>query len=570
MRSRPPILRPIQILLSIGSWVFAQGGDISGSVKERSNGLGVGWAIVTVRDVASGTIAGMGTTDDLGNYSISVPSSGKYRLLASKLGYETSTAPEVIAMSDVNSKEIINLSMSREAWLESNPAKTRPALSWETGKGKSYLIPALEIPAFLFLLNSYDRRVYPNLMEDGKKVYSPTFTTTLDHTLHGPWVIDQDAFAMNQFNHPYGGTVYHSLARSAGLTYWESLVYDNAGSLLWELGGETSKPSINDQIATGVGGSFFGEALFRMSSLVLEGDGTSPPGFWRTLGATMLSPATGINRLMFGDRFKPVFPSYHPPHFWRVRLGENLHSDLNDQGVTSTDHRNEVTADYSIVYGHPGQPGYSYERPFDYFDFELTTLGNRANPVDNIMVRGSLLAKDYEVGDTYQGIWGLYGGYDYISPHIFRVSSTSVSFGTTFQWWLTPKLAFQGSALGGVGYAAAGNVTQVGDRDYHYGVAPQVLLAFRFIFSDRVMLDMTGRRYSLTGMGGNDPGGREAIDRLNIGLTVRIYRTHALGIQYISSTRDASYPNRANSHQEVGTVALVYNLLGNTGFGVVR
>ena len=73
------------------------------------------------------------------------------------------------------------------------------------------------------------------------------------------------------------------------------------------------------------------------------------------------------------------------------------------------------------------------------------------------------------------GYGASYGGYDYISPHIFRVSSTSVSLGTTFQWWLSRAVALQGTALGGIGYAAAGNVTQVGERDYHYGAAPGVL-----------------------------------------------------------------------------------------------
>jgi hypothetical protein len=42
-------------------------------------------------------------------------------------------------------------------------------------------------------------------------------------------------------------------------------------------------------------------------------------------------------------------------------------------------------------------------------------------------------------------------------------------------------------------------------------------------------------------MGGEDPGGREAIARLNMGFTVRIYGRHALGIQYIASTRWANY-----------------------------
>jgi hypothetical protein len=30
----------------------------------------------------------------------------------------------------------------------------------------------------------------------------------------------------------------------------------------------------------------------------------------------------------------------------------------------------------------------------------------------------------------------LYGGYDYISPQVFRVSTTAASLGTTFQWRL--------------------------------------------------------------------------------------------------------------------------------------
>jgi len=576
LRPPPSIHRPIGVAtlagLRLGALVsvstLALAGDITGSVLERATGQGVPRAIVTVKEVGSGTVAGTGATDDLGRYAIRVPSAGTFRLEISKLGFEPGMDSEEVALAEVTSKQTVDVSISREVPVEKTSKESPLTLSWATGKGKSYVIPALEIPAFLFLLNQYDRRAYPGLMEDGEKVYSPTLSTFRDHALHGPWVIDKDNFAMNQFNHPYGGTVYHGFARSAGLTYWESLAYDNVGSLLWELGGETTKPSINDQIATGTGGSFLGEALFRMSSLMLEGDG-GEPGFWRKLGATLLAPSAGFNRYVFGDRFKPLFPSYDPALFWRLQVGENL-TALQDQGVSGTIKHSTATTDFSLAYGLPGKSGYSYERPFDYFNFQLTTLGNRNNPVDNIMIRGLLLGTAYEAGESYQGIWGLYGGYDYISPQIFRVSSTSVSVGTTFQWWLASKLALQGSALGGVGYAAAGNVTQVGDRDYHYGVAPQALLALRLIFGDRVMLDLTGRQYYVTGTGGNDPGGKEAITRLNLGLTVRVYRTHALGIQYIASTRDASYPDRIDSHQKVGTLSLVYNLLGHTGFGVVR
>jgi hypothetical protein len=502
------VLPLVYVMICFSSWAFAQEGSIAGSVKDLSDNQAIDGAIIPVKDANTGKLAGTGTTDE----------------------------------------------------------KT---LSWETGAGKSYLIPALEIPAFLVLLNVYDRLAYPNDMEDGKKVYDTDLSTFWDHVVHGPWGIDEDAFAMNQFAHPYQGSVYHGFARSAGLNYWESLLYDNLGSFLWETGGETTHPSINDQIASGIGGSFFGEALFRMASLVLEGDGDKP-SIWQELGATVLSPPTGINRFVFGDRFKAVFPSHNPATFWRLRLGVSLNSDINDPGGSTNIKKTEASADFSMAYGLPGKPGYTYKRPFDYFHFEFTSLGNADNPFDNVMIRGLLLGNKYEAGNSYRGIWGIYGGYDYISPHIFRVSSTSVSLGTTFQWWLSQSIALQGSVLGGVGYAAAGNVTQVGLRDYHYGVAPQGLLALRLILGGRAMFDLTGRAYYLTGVGGEDPGGREAIDRLNMGFTVRIYGRHALGLQYIASIRDAHYPDRADSHQSVGTVSLVYTLLGDTKFGAVE
>jgi hypothetical protein len=164
-------------------------------------------------------------------------------------------------------------------------------------------------------------------------------------------------------------------------------------------------------------------------------------------------------------------------------------------------------------------------------------------------------------GDSYRGIWGLYGGYDYISPQIFRVSSTAASLGTTFQWWLAQAVALQGSVLGGVGYGAAGTISGVGERNYHYGIDPQGLLALRLIFGDRAMLDVTGRAYYIGDQGSTEPG------RENIGC---VHGHHALGIQYIASSRDAYYPNRADVHQSTATYSLVYTLLSDIGFGAVE
>ncbi|MDD5167308.1 MAG: hypothetical protein PHN75_00695, partial [Syntrophales bacterium] len=116
------------------------------------------------------------------------------------------TTPDIIELSDMTASRTENISMGGKNWWKDKPEETKQSQSWEKGTGKSYFIPALEIPAFLLLLNGYDRLAYPNSVEpDGKKTYDSTPSTFWDHVVHGPWGVDQDSFAMNQFGHPYQG-----------------------------------------------------------------------------------------------------------------------------------------------------------------------------------------------------------------------------------------------------------------------------------------------------------------------------------------------------------------------------
>jgi hypothetical protein len=92
-------------------------------------------------------------------------------------------------------------------------------------------------------------------------------------------------------------------------------------------------------------------------------------------------------------------------------------------------------------------------------------------------------------------VWGLYGSYDYLSPQFFRVSSTALSLGTTGQWWLSDKIALQGTGMLGVGYAAVGSLRSA-SADYHYGAAPQALLALRLILGETVLVDVLGANTS--------------------------------------------------------------------------
>src|SRR5262249_49051056 len=207
-----------------------------------------------------------------------------------------------------------------------------------------------------------------------------------------------------------------------------------------------------------------------------------------------------------------------------------------------------AVGDFTFTYGLPGKPGYSYTRPFDYFDFHVTAV--TANTLESLNARGLLLGRDYESGEATRGIWGLYGSYDYISPQVCRVSSTALSLGTTWQSWLSPMVALQGTALGGAGYGAAGRIQRTEERDYHYGLTPQGLLAFRLIFGDRVMIDFTGREYYVSTLLSSEPGS-ENILRGDGSLTFRLFEQHGVALRFLVSHRDAQYPTVAYRDQTV-------------------
>jgi len=451
----------------------------------------------------------------------------------------------------------------------SNQGPTSPdrVLPGEPPRHKNYWIPALEIPAFEFLLNRLDRHLYD------EATYGTTWASGWDHVEHGHWSVDQDAFTINQIGHPYQGSVYYGFARSSGLNFWESLLYSNAGSYLWETYGENTNPSINDQVASGTAGALLGEPLFRMSNLILEsGDENEKPGFWRELGAAVVDPPAELNRLVFGEHFGPVLERRGPATFMQFRVGAGQNITVHAPGSSDRISRDMASADFLIDYGLPGKSGYRYMRPFDYFHFQAEGMVESQSTFEGLIARGLLFGSPYETDDNTRGIWGLYGSYDYQSPQVFRLSTTAISLGTTFQRWLTRHLALQGTGTAGIGYGAAGTIVPTGDEsDFHYGAAPQALLSGRLIFDRRAMLDITANEYYITSIGASKAPGQEQIMRLDSSFTVRVIGHHALGIHFLMTSREARYKSGLpDRNQLVQTVVLAYSYASDFGFGAVH
>jgi len=422
--------------------------------------------------------------------------------------------------------------------------------------GKSYAIPAAEIAGFDFLVNQFDRHFLP-CCDFESNIH------TIRGNLRSSWVVDRDPFLVNQLGHPYQGSMYHGFARASGLNYWESLGYTFMGSAFWEVAGENTPPSRNDQIATGIGGSFLGEALFRMSNLVLEHHNLPP--FWRELGAAALSPPTGFNRAAFGDRFRNVFHSHDPLYFTRLQLGFSGQTGSASGFSTTELKKGEALGDFLIDYGLPGDTKYHYERPFDYFSLQATM--SSANGFENVLTRGLLKGAEYTAGQRYRGVWGLYGTYDYIAPQTYQVSATGLSLGTTGQYWANDKVAVLGTVLAGVGYTAAGATRSIDNRTYHYGVAPYSLAALRFTYGNAAALDLAAREYYVSRVASAARGGHDNIIRVDATLTFRVKGRHGISIKYLGNRRDEYYPDTGNFSQHRGTVGIFYTYLGHDLFG---
>lgn len=449
---------------------------------------------------------------------------------------------------------------------ETTPANSKDAplpggtINGGTGE-KSYTLPAFEIVGFQLLLNQLDRHITSD-PEDYE-----TGPGTIHRNLSRRWKFDEDPFAVNQFGHPFQGSIYYGLARSQGLNFWESSLYTAGGSTLWEIAGETTRPSINDEITTSIAGSFLGEVFFRMAD-ALWPNGDEPLNWGYAAGATALSPGYAFNRAVFNGRYTPPSNNQRPSTFAKFGVGVLHNGKLS--GATEAEHSDPTLASLSfdMVYGSPGKSGYHYDRPFDYFTFAGTLDTSRNDPLENLFVRGLLYGTDYDVGSSSRGIYGLYGSYDYFAPELFRVSTTALSLGTTNEWRISPLVSLQGNILGGAGFGTGGSIAATqGGRDYHYGTVPQGFAGLRLLLAQRFSVNASARGYYVAGPGSDDGDARERITRTSIGATMRLRGPHSISVDFISSKRDASFESHNDRHQSVNSLGVYYTYLLGQGMG---
>lgn len=249
-----------------------------------------------------------------------------------------------------------------------------------------------------------------------------------DNVMNG-FVWDNDKFSTNLFAHPYHGNLYFNAARSNGLTFWESVPYSFAGSLMWEMCAEVEPPAINDFMATSIGGIALGEVTHRLSSLVLDDSKSGSARFFSEFLGTLICPSRGLNRLITGDAWK-VKHSYYKYHDYE-KLPVKFAATIGDRYLADNNRlfkgSNSPYVEFDVIYGDPLQE--TTNQPFDFFSFNSTFNLSGSQPlIGSVNLTAKLLGKYLEPVKGHKMMIGLFQHFDFVDSESVIDGSRNIPF----------------------------------------------------------------------------------------------------------------------------------------------
>jgi hypothetical protein len=330
-------------------------------------------------------------------------------------------------------------------------------------------------------------------------VYNINIHTMRRNLQHG-FVWDNDQFSTNLLWHPYHGGLYFNAARYSGMNFWQSVPYTFGGSLMWEFFMENEYPSINDFIATPVGGMALGEITFRLSNLLIDNRATGWNRFGRELLSTLISPMSGLNRILSGDAWKVrnterEFSGNMPVNFYIAAVHRILTED------SEIKHRldNGMYIDAKLNYGNLFSE--NNEKPYDAFLVGASLNFFSQQPViGNVNLVGQLWGKNIPLKNEKSTLhWGFFQHFDYYDSNTvvewqqvnsYRIAETAaLGVGGQFKTALKKKTTFV-SSLYLTGILLGGSITdyyRVINRDYNLGSG----------FSSKFSVGLLGRKAGL-------------------------------------------------------------------------
>jgi len=382
------------------------------------------------------------------------------------------------------------------------------------------------------------------------------------------FVWDNDLFSTNLFMHPYHGGLYFNAARMYGMDFWQSLPYSFSGSLMWEVFMENEYPSINDFIATSIGGAGIGEMTFRLSDKVIDERASGLERLGRETAATLISPVRGIQRIISGKAWKHattkgnVLPNR--PINWYATTG---YRNVYDNGKRHDDKSSMSVMTVGLSYGNP----YDEDNgdPYDYFMMQVScNLFSNQPLIGKVSSMGELYSQPIEMRKpNRQLLWGIFQHFNYFESRSDSLNRTLYPYKLSETASIGPGLLYKKSYSKKSEFCAAVYVSgillgstqsdhyYVRNRDYNLGSGFSSKLHLEWLFKERFTLRLRTEDYRIyTWMGthqqndGGNAQGDESIASLSVGtinLDYLINRHMFVSIEsgfYYRSTRYIQYP----------------------------
>jgi hypothetical protein len=297
---------------------------------------------------------------------------------------------------------------------------------------------------------------------------------------------------------------------------------------------ESESPSTNDLIATPIGGIVLGEAMFRLSNLILYGGKDS---FLRNLTAFFVSPMNVFNKLITGKK----------AHQSRIKMKHPHYSSKFSTGFNTLNYKRSKNSfffnlyfNYNIHYGEYAKASKSF-KPYDYFETELWASLSPNNNTLSINTWGVLLAKKMSPTFFNKGIFGLFQSFSYIQNNLYKLSETSIGTGI-----LTKKNFDNNTTWNNTIFVSAiihGTInslyTNIGDRDYNFSSGISFQYDSNLFLSDHFSFFLKYNYYwfhTLSGTIGND-----FLDILRLGLSYRIVNQNSISVEFVNYDRLSYY-----------------------------
>lgn len=415
------------------------------------------------------------------------------------------------------------------------------------GKRLPIIIPFAEIVMQDVFVWGWDRFVL-------QKDYAKTGPSYWKRNYREGWKWDDNHFAINFFGHPYQGSMYFSAARASGYNFYESYFFALTGSYIWEMFCETEYPAPNDLIATSIGGSIYGEMLYRISTRALS---KPDAGILENIFGFVASPFAYIQEWVNGP--SPTNPGYAPME-WSVkagvgrRFGNEFRYD-QDADDRSDNDWNSPSGFYGLelIYGRPDR---KLKLPFEYFTFSF----NQDQSEDGMLMRlssvGKLANLNFRASSSNWMDLGTYLHFDTFYGDLVEMTALSIGLGADVSVKLSDKFTFRMNhmpsyvILGSSDFnydevLAKADSSYEKTRDYQYSLGLSYKASVQLSFAERIFLYNYASAFLFHSWPNTEPHyGTKGYDFVffnHLGVEVALPKDFSIGVDLNSYAKIAAY-----------------------------